>query len=211
MEQTTPTPTSTKGIPTWLIVVWVIVFLAISFYGFITSAFNGLVEKEEIVKTAWSQVENQYQRRLDLIDNLVNTVKGSANFEKSTLEGVINARASATKTTVDINNVDEIAEFQKQQTGLSQALSRLISVTENYPDLKASQQFGDLMVQLEGTENRIATERGRYNETVQDFNVFARTFPRNMIAMMFGFEQKTRYEAEEGAEKAPKVDFSDIK
>lgn len=197
-----------KKFPTWGIVLIVLALVFFVIYGFVSSTYNTLVTKEETVKTAWSQVENQYQRRLDLVDNLVSTVKGSANFEKSTLEWVVNARASATKTTIDVNNVGEIAAFQKQQSGLSQALSRLISVTENYPNLKASQQFSDLMVALEGTENRIATERGRYNDAVQDFNVSLRMFPRNIIAGMLGFSQKTRFEADAGASKAPKVDFS---
>lgn len=169
--------------------------------------YNSLVEKEEKVNTAWAQVENQYQRRYDLIPNIVNTVKWEANFEKSTLEAVVNARASATKTTIDINNVDEIAQFQKEQQGISSALSRLLMVTENYPNLKANQWFSDLRVALEGTENRISTERMRYNEAVQDFNIFIRKFPTNIVASLFTFDKKNLFESNENAEIAPTVEF----
>ncbi len=210
MTAPTTIPTPIKLSPLWII-LWVIIFLVLGLYWFFTGTYNNLVTQEEQVKTAWAQVENQYQRRLDLIDNLVSTVKWSANFEKSTLEAVVNARASATKTTIDVNNVSDIAKFQAQQNGLSQALSRLISVSENYPDLKASKQFGDLMVEVAGTENRIATERGRYNDTVQTFNTYVRIFPRSIVANMFGFSQKTRFEADAWANKAPKVDFGTFK
>ncbi len=200
-----------KKFPTLWIVLWALLVVAFSIYSFFAGTYNTLVTKEEGVKTAWANVESQYQRRLDLIDNLVGIVKWSANFEKATLEAVVKARASATNTKIDVNNVDEVAKFQEQQNGLSQALSRLISITENYPELKASQQFGDLMVEVAGTENRIATERGRYNESVQDFNTFVRIFPKNIIASLFGFQQKTRFEASEDAKNAPKVDFGDFK
>lgn len=169
--------------------------------------YNTLVEKEEKVNTAWAQVESQYQRRYDLIPNIVSTVKWEANFEKSTLEAVVNARASATKTTIDINNVDEITQFQKEQQGISSALSRLLMITENYPNLKANQWFSDLRVQLEGTENRISTERMRYNETVQDFNIFIRKFPTNVVAAIFGFSKKNLFESDENAEIAPAIQF----
>lgn len=163
---------------------------------------------EESVNAAWSQVENQYQRRLDLIPNIVSSVKGEANFEKSTLEAVVNARASATKMNVNVNDAKEMAEFQNQQQGISQALSRLLMVTENYPNLKANQAFADLRVSLEGTENRISTERMRYNESVQQFNTYIRLFPNNVVSGMFGFAKKNLFESDKGANTAPKVDFT---
>ncbi len=169
--------------------------------------YNSMVTMEEGVNTAWSQVENQYQRRMDLIPNIVNTVKWEANFEKSTLEAVVQARASATKTSINVNDAQEMAEFQKEQTGISQALSRLLMVTENYPNLKANQGFADLRITLEWTENRISTERMRYNEIVQQFNTFIRIFPNNIAASLFGFERKSLFESEKWAETAPTVSF----
>lgn len=163
---------------------------------------------EESVNTAWAQVENQYQRRSDLIPNIVSSVKGEANFEKSTLEAVVNARASATKTTVNISDAKEMAQYQEQQQGISQALSRLLVVSENYPSLKANQAFSDLRVSLEGTENRISTERMRYNETVQQFNTYIRLFPNNIVSSMLGFSKKNLFESDKGANVAPKVDFT---
>ena len=169
-----------------------------------------MVTKEEAVEAAWSQVENVYQRRADLIPNLVNVVKGAANFEKETLTGVVEARAKATQITVDPKNLtpEKIQEFQAAQGELSQALGKLLMITENYPELKANQNFRDLQVQLEGTENRITQERRKFNEVVQDFNTYIRQFPRNLIAGMFGFEKKGYFEADKGAEKAPTVDFN---
>lgn len=184
-------------------IVWVILIIISIF----SSRYNSLVQKEETVNTAWSQVENQYQRRYNLIPNIVSSVKWEANFEKSTLEAVTNARASATKTTVDINDVKEFQEFQQEQSWISQALSRLLMVTENYPNLKSNQWFSDLRVQLEWTENRISTEVMRYNETVQDFNIYVRTFPNNIIASIFWFEKKNLFEAVEWSEVAPEVNF----
>ncbi len=169
--------------------------------------YNSMVTMEEWVNTAWSQVENQYQRRMDLIPNIVNTVKWEANFEKSTLEAVVQARASATKMNVNVADATEMAEFQKEQTGISQALSRLLMVTENYPNLKSNQGFADLRVTLEWTENRISTERMRYNEVVQEFNVFVRKFPNNIAASIFWFEKKSLFESQEWAETAPTVSF----
>lgn len=188
---------------TLIIILWVLVFLGIIF----SWKYNRLVSKEEAVNTAWAQVENQYQRRFDLIPNIVASVKWEASFEKSTLEAVVNARASATKTTIDINDAKEFEEFQKEQSGISQALSRLLMVTENYPNLKANQAFSDLRVQLEWTENRISTERMRYNEAVQVFNVYIRSFPNNIFASMLWFEKKNLFESDEEAEKAPSVNF----
>jgi len=164
---------------------------------YLSSKYNTLVQKDETVTTAWAQVETQYQRRFDLIPSLVATVQGEANFEKSTLDAVVNARASATKLNINIDDAQEMAEFQKEQSGISQALSRLLMVTENYPNLKANQAFADLRVQLEGTENRISTQRMRYNEIVQDYNTYVRKFPTNITASMFGFEKANLFESNE--------------
>ena len=156
------------------------------------SAYNGLVKSEEGVKTAWSQVENVYQRRADLIPNLVATVKGYAAHESETLEGVVAARAKATQMTVNADNLTEeqIAEFQKAQGELGSALGRLMAISEAYPDLKANQNFRDLQAQLEGTENRIAVERKAYNQAARDYNTSIRVFPKNIIASVFGFKSK---------------------
>ncbi len=172
-------------------------------------SYNTTVKKDERVKAAWSQVENQYQRRSDLIPNLVNTVKGYANFEKSTLEAVVQARASATQTKIDPANLtpEAIQRFEQAQQGLSGALSRLLMVTENYPDLKANQNFLALQQQLEGTENRITVERKNFNETVQDFNAYIRRFPTNLLVGVFGFSPKGYFQAQAGSEKAPEVKF----
>lgn len=173
------------------------------------SAYNGLVKSEEGVKTAWSQVENVYQRRADLIPNLVATVKGYAAHESETLEGVVAARAKATQMTVNADNLTEeqIAEFQKAQGELGSALGRLMAISEAYPDLKANENFRDLQAQLEGTENRIAVERKAYNQAARDYNTAIRVFPKNIIASMFGFKTKGYFEAQEGAQTAPKVEF----
>ncbi|MDD2891825.1 MAG: LemA family protein [Candidatus Gracilibacteria bacterium] len=188
----------------WGVILGVVVLIFFIFFG----KYNSIVTMEESVNTAWAQVENQYQRRFDLIPNIVNTVKGEANFEKSTLEAVVNARASATKTTINVNDAKELAQFQQEQQGITQALSRLLMVTENYPNLKANQGFADLRVSLEGTENRISTERMRYNETVQKFNTYVRLFPNNIVSSFLGFEKKNLFESDAGANVAPKVDFA---
>lgn len=184
-----------------------IVLAAVAIWGI--SAYNGLVKADEGVKTAWSQVENVYQRRADLIPNLVATVKGYASHESETLEGVVEARAKATQVTVDIDNLSEenIAKFQQAQGELGAALGRLMAIGEAYPDLKASQNFSELQAQLEGTENRIAVERKNYNEAARKYNTSIRVFPRNIIASMTGFTAKGYFEASEGAETAPKVEF----
>lgn len=168
-----------------------------------------MVSMDEEVSAAWAQVENQYQRRADLIPNLVNTVKGYADFEKETLTEVIEARAKATSINVDAGelNPEQLQQFQEAQGQLSGALSRLLATVERYPDLKANQNFLELQAQLEGTENRIATERMRFNETVQAYNAYIRRFPQNLIAGWFDFEQKGYFEAEEGAEEVPEVTF----
>ncbi|MCF8464978.1 MAG: LemA family protein [Flavobacteriales bacterium] len=171
--------------------------------------YNTMVEKQEAVTAQWSQVENVHQRRADLIPNLVSTVKGYADFEQETLTGVIEARAKATSVTVDPSKLDasSIQKFQEAQDGLSSALSKLMVVVERYPDLKANQNFLELQSQLEGTENRIAVERRKFNETAQDYNTYIRKFPNNMIAGMFDFEKKEYFEADAGAATAPKVEF----
>lgn len=192
----------------WIIggVVLLVVFIL---YRLFAGSYNNLVEKEEAVTKQWAQVENSYQRRADLIPNLVNTVKGYADFEKSTLEAVINARSKATGITVDPTNLtpDKIQQFQQAQDQLSGALSRLLVTVEKYPELKANQNFLELQSQLEGTENRISVERGKFNEMVEAFNVYLRKFPTNIIAGMFGFEKKGYFQAAAGAEKAPEVKF----
>lgn len=171
--------------------------------------YNAMVTAEENVETSWGQVENQYQRRSDLIPNLVATVKGYAEHESQVFESVVEARAKATQITIDPTNAspEQLAAFQNAQGELSQALGRLLAVAENYPDLKANENFRDLQSQLEGTENRIAVARNAYNEAAQQFNVLIRKFPNNIVAGMFGFEKKPYFEAEEGANKAPQVQF----
>lgn len=171
--------------------------------------YNSMVEAEEGVNAQWAKVENQYQRRADLIPNLVNTVKGYAAHESSTLEAVVEARSKATQMTVDAENLDaeSLQKFQEVQGELSQALGRLLSITENYPDLKANENFRDLQAQLEGTENRISTERGRYSEMVASYNAMIRKFPGIITAKIFGFDAKPQFAAEAGSEKAPVVEF----
>ena len=171
--------------------------------------YNTLVEQEEGVTRAWADVEAQYQRRADLIPNLVNTVKGYAAHESETLEAVVNARTKATQITVDPENLtpEKLQEFQAAQGEVSQALGRLLAITENYPDLKANEQFSELQAQLEGTENRIAESRRLYNEAVQTYNTSVRKFPNNIWAMIFSFDKKTPFAAEAGAAKAPEVQF----
>lgn len=171
--------------------------------------YNVMVEKQEAVTAQWSQVENVYQRRADLIPNLVATVKGYAAHEKEALTAVIEARSKATGVTIDPSNLDaaSIQKFQAAQDGLSSALSKLMVVVERYPDLKANQNFLELQSQLEGTENRISVERRKYNETAQSYNTYIRKFPNNLIAGMFDFEKSDYFEADEGAAEAPKVEF----
>lgn len=171
--------------------------------------YNSSVKLDETVKAQWGEVENQYQRRADLIDNLVATVKGAANFEKETLTQVIEARAKATSIQVDPNKLtpETLQKFQASQGQLSQALGRLMVVSEQYPELKANQNFLELQAQIEGTENRIAVARKDFNTAVQDYNTNIRTFPNNLFAGMFGFQQKGSFAAEAGSNKAPKVEF----
>lgn len=192
-----------------LIILAIIVAVVFSIFLWAKNAYNGMVEQQEAVESAWSQVENVYQRRADLIPNLVATVKGYAAHEQQTLENVVSARAKATQMTVDPTKLDDasIKKFQDAQGELGNAIGRLHMVTENYPDLKASENFKDLQIQLEGTENRISTERNRFNETAKEYNTTIRRFPNNIFAGMFGFERKPYFEAKEGADQAPKVEF----
>lgn len=192
------------------IVIGVIVVLVFIFYRFFAGTYNDLVQMEEQVSTQWAQVENVYQRRADLIPNLVNTVKGYADFEKSTLTAVIDARASATRINVDPRNLtpEALQQFQQNQGQLSAALGRLMVVAEQYPQLKANQNFLELQAQLEGTENRIAVERNKFNQTAQSYNTYLRSFPNNVIAGFYGFDKKPYFQADKGSEQAPKVDFS---
>lgn len=178
----------------------------------IVGIYNGLVSKQQAVDASWAQVLNQYQRRADLIPNLVKVVEGSANFEKSTLESVVNARASVGRVTIDASKAPEDAatlqKFQAAEQQFGGALQRLLLISENYPDLKASAGFRDLQAQLEGCENRIAVERGRFNEMAQSYNTSIRTFPNLLMAGMLGFNPKVYFQAEAGAEKAPEVNFN---
>ena len=173
------------------------------------STYNGMVTKEEAVKSAWSNVETQYQRRADLIPNLVSTVKGYASHEESTLTAVVDARSKATSVNISMDELtpEKLAEYQKAQSAVTSALGRLIAVSENYPELKANQNFLELQAQLEGTENRITVARKGFNDATNDYNVTVRKFPANIIAMIFDFDQKPYFEADESASQAPKVEF----
>jgi LemA protein len=198
-----------KGTIILLVILGAILLLIMNGCG----SYNSMVSKQEATSSAWSQVENVYQRRLDLIPNLVATVKGVANFEQKTLEGVIAARASATQVKVDASKLspEQIQKFQASQGELSQALGRLMVVAEQYPQLKATQNFLELQSQLEGTENRIAVERQKFNEIVKDYNTYIRKFPQVLYAGILGFDKKGYFEATAGADKAPEVNFEDKK
>ena len=171
--------------------------------------YNTMTEKEEAVNKAWSNVENQYQRRSDLIPNLVNTVKGYAQHEQNTLTAVLEARSKATQITVNADDLtpEKLKEYQQAQGQVTSALGKLLAITEAYPDLKANENFKELQAQLEGTENRISVERRNFNEVVGDYNTYIRKFPQNIVAGIFGFEKRAYFEAEAGSEKAPKVEF----
>ncbi|WP_109700360.1 LemA family protein [Chitinophaga deserti] len=188
-------------------IIVIILLVLLGFFG--CSKYNGIVKSEESVKKAWGNVESQYQRRADLIDNLVSTVKGSANFEQETLTKVIEARSKASSVQVNADNLtpENVAKFQQAQGELGGALSRLLVTVEQYPQLRTTEQFQTLMAQLEGTENRIAVSRNDFNTAVNDFNSSIRTFPNNIIAGLGGFKEKGYFKAAEGAEKAPKVQF----
>lgn len=186
-----------------------IIVAIVAMSGLTSCNYNSLVDKQQTVDQAWAQVENQYQRRADLIPNLVATVKGYATHESETLEKVTLARAKATSITIDAENLDEetLAKYQQAQGELSQALKSLLAVTEAYPDLKANENFMNLQTQLEGTENRISTERMRYTEAVKDFNTSIKKFPTVIYAGWFGFKAKPQFKADAGAERAPEVKF----
>lgn len=188
---------------------WIIVAVLVVLGFMSVSRYNGMVGKEEAVGAQWANVETQYQRRADLIPNLVNTVKGYAEHESEVFENVTKARAAATSIKIDPSQLtpENIQKFQAVQGTLNSALSRLLAVSERYPDLKANQNFLELQAQLEGTENRIAVERSRFNREVKEYNTLIRTFPNNMLSGMFGFEKQTTFEAAKGSEQAPTVQF----
>ena len=194
-----------KKLTTWIVVLGVLAIAAL----WVMNTYNRLVEQEETVEASWSQVENQYQRRADLVPNLVATVKGYASHEQETLEAVIEARAKATQAVVDPANAtpEQMAAFQRAQGELTQALGRLMAVVERYPDLKANENFLNLQSQLEGTENRCTIARQQFNEDARNYNTYVRRFPGNIIALIFGFEKKPYFEADEEAQHAPKVEF----
>ena len=192
-----------------IVVLIIVAVVVIGLFSWIKGVYNGMVKADEGVQAAWSQVENVYQRRADLIPNLVATVKGYAAHESETLESVVAARAKATQMTVDAENLtpEALAKYQKAQGELGSALGKLLMIQENYPDLKANENFRDLQSQLEGTENRITVERQKFNESARAYNTMIRQFPKNIFAGMFGFEKKPYFEADESAKAAPKVEF----
>ena len=189
------------------LIITIVVIVLVALWGI--SSYNGLVGMDENVSNKWANVETQYQRRSDLIPNRVNTVKGYAKHESQTLEAVMAARSQATQVKIDPSNCtpQQLAAYQKAQGDVTTALGKLLAITENYPDLKANQNFIELQSQLEGTENRINVARKDFNDSAKKYNTSLRRFPRNIIASMFGFEKRNYFEAEAGAEKAPKVEF----
>jgi len=191
------------------IIIGVIVILALILYGSIKNTYNKMVQMEQNAEAQWSNVENVYQRRADLIPNLVNTVKGYADFEQETLQRVIEARSKATSTNINAENLspEKLQQFQQNQSALSSALSRLMVVVERYPQLKANENFKQLQAQLEGTENRISVERRRFNEAARSYNTYVNQFPQKLYANLFDFDEKAYFEADEGAEEAPNVEF----
>jgi len=194
----------------WLIPVIIIAVIVFGVYSWAKGFNNTAINLKETATKTWGDVESSYQRRNDLIGNLVKTVQGAADFEKSTLEAVIKARSEATNTTIDANNLtpENMAQFQQAQQGLTDALSRLLLVVERYPDLKANQNFLELQSQLEGTENRINVARDRFNEAVEPYNKHIKIFPNSLLAGIFNFDQMNYYKADAGSEKAPDVDFN---
>lgn len=211
MATTTPASTTTKSNPR--MGRWIGIGVLVLIVLYIAGAYNKMVKADEIVNQKWGDVESTYKRRLDLIDNLVNTVKGAADFEKSTLTEIVEARAKATSINIDPSTAtpEQLAAFNQAQSGVSSSLSRLLLVVENYPTLTATQNFKELQSQLEGTENRINVARIDYNAAVKDYNTRIRSFPGNLIAKIFGMEKRNTFDAPEEAETAPKVDFSDNK
>ena len=194
-----------KKISSWIVVLGVLAILGL----WVMNTYNRLVEQEETVESAWSQVENQYQRRADLVPNLVATVKGYATHEEETFTRTMEARAKATQITIDPANAtpEQLAAYQAAQGELSQALGRLMAVAESYPELKANENFLNLQSQLEGTENRCTIARQQFNETAREYNTIVRRFPGNIIASIFGFQKKPYFEADEEAKHAPQVEF----
>lgn len=191
-------------------IFWILVIAVVAIGGFSLTKYNDLMRAEEDINSVWGNVESAYQRRADLIPNLVNTVKGQANFEKETLTSVIEARAKATAVTIDPNNATEeqMAKFQEAQQGVNSALSRLLVSVEKYPELKAHEGFLNLQAQLEGTENRINVERNNFNAAIKEYNKQVREFPTKLAAMIMGFKAKPQFKAEAGSEKAPSVNFN---
>ena len=198
-----------KGCLIWIVIGVAVALIAIGIISWGIGTYNKIVSLEQGVVSQWGNVETQYQRRADLIPNFVNTVKGAADFEQETLTGVIEARAKATQVTMDPSNMtaENMQQFQEAQSEVSSALSRLMVVVERYPELKATQNFRDLQVELEGTENRISVERRNFNEKARDFNTFIKQFPQSIIAGMKGFTERPYFEAMEGTENAPVVQF----
>jgi LemA protein len=198
-----------KGCLISIIIVAFLALIVLSVVLWGTKVYNGMVTMNEGVTSQWGNVETQYQRRADLIPNFVNTVKGAANFEQTTLTQVIEARAKATSVKIDPTKMTQanLQQFQEAQGQLSSALSRLMVVVEKYPELKATQNFRDLQIELEGTENRISVERRKFNDVARSYNTYIKSFPQNFMAGMFGFQAKPYFEASEGSEKAPKVTF----
>jgi LemA protein len=198
-----------KGCLIWLIIGAILALVVLGIISWGTKAYNQMVTLQEGVTSQWGNVETQYQRRADLIPNFVNTVKGAANFEQETLTKVIEARAKATQVTIDPTKMtaDNLQQFQQAQGDLSSALSRLMVVVERYPELRATQNYRDLQVELEGTENRISVERRKFNEVALTFNTYIKRFPQNLLSGMFGFSAKPYFESVQGAEKAPEVKF----
>ena len=192
-----------------LTIIGGIIIICLIVFSSFKRCYNEMVAEQEKATTAWSNVQSAYQRRADLIPNLVETVKGYAKHEEGTLTEVINARSKATQVTVDPANLtpEKLQEFQKAQGDLSSALGKLLAIQEAYPDLKANENFKDLQVQLEGTENRINEARNKFNTAVQEYNTLVRSFPKNIVAALFGFDKMTKFEAEAGAQKAPEVKF----
>ncbi len=198
-----------KGCIIALVIAGVLLLMVLGLYSWGKNSYNRMVTQQEAVTSQWGNVQTAYQRRSDLIPNFVNTVKGAANFEQTTLTQVIEARAKATSVNIDPTKMtsENMQQFQQAQGQLSSALSRLMVVVEQYPELKATQNFRDLQVELEGTENRISVERRKFNEVAQTYNTFIRQFPQNLLAGMFGFQPKPYFEASQGADKAPEVKF----
>ncbi|MDX2061954.1 MAG: LemA family protein [Bacteroidia bacterium] len=194
----------------FLIALAAVAAIGLLIYSSTVGRYNRLVRMQEAINQQWSQVKNQYQRRSDLIPNVISTVKGAANFEQETLQNIVDARARVGQIVISddvVSDPEKLAEFERAQARLSQGIGRLIAVSENYPDLKSSQLFRDLVVQLEGTENRISVERKRFIESIGAYNTYLRQFPTNLIGGMMGFEKMTYYEGDEGNETAPKVTF----